>query len=151
MVRGERPWRRSLRDRASRPGNRVMATPGHILIVDDDPDFVAVYKETFTAQGLLVSVAHSTAEATRMLEEGGATLDVVLLDQKLQGPGGPDSGLEMISRVAQLAPFAKAIVVTGYASPDAIERAFQIGAYDYLVKNGAFEALLRAKMRNAIE
>jgi len=68
----------------------------------------------------------------------------VLLDQKLQGPGGPDSGLDLIVDVGRLAPFAKTIVVTGYATPPAIERAFRSGVYDHLMKNGAFEALLRA-------
>ncbi|HMG24155.1 MAG TPA: response regulator [Kofleriaceae bacterium] len=128
-----------------------MTTTGHILIVDDDRDFVTVYDEIFKGQGLVVTAAHSASEATHALESQGAGIDVVLLDQKLQGHGGPDSGLDLIARVRQLAPFAKAIIVTGYASPDAIERAFRFGVYDYLVKNGAFEALLRAKVSNAIE
>jgi hypothetical protein len=42
-------------------------------------------------------------------------------------------------------------MVTGYSSPQAIEAAFAAGVYDYLVKNGAFEALLKAKVRNAVE
>jgi ActR/RegA family two-component response regulator len=128
-----------------------MTSPGHILIIDDDRDFVAVYDEMFKGQGLVVTAAYSAAEATHVLETAGSGVDVVLLDQKLHGHGGPDSGLEMISRVEQLAPFAKTIVVTGYASPDAVERAFRLGVYDYLVKNGAFEALIRAKVRNAVE
>jgi ActR/RegA family two-component response regulator len=128
-----------------------MTPAGHILIVDDDRDFVAVYDEIFRSQGLVVTAAHSPAEATHVLETRGAELDVVLLDQKLQGSGGPDSGLDLIARVRQLAPFAKPIVVTGYASAAAIERAFEFGVYDYLVKNGAFEALLRAKVRNAVD
>jgi ActR/RegA family two-component response regulator len=103
------------------------------------------------AQGLAVTVAATVEAATEILEKVGSDLDVVLIDQKLQGPGGPDSGLDLITRAGQLAPFAKAIVVTGYAAPEAIERAFRGGVYDYLVKNGAFDALLRAKMRNAIE
>jgi CheY-like chemotaxis protein len=86
-----------------------------------------------------------------VLTARGGELDVALLDQKLQGPGGPDAGLELVSQVGRLAPFAKAIVVTGYATPGAIEAAFRSGVYDYLVKNGAFEALLRAKVRNAVE
>lgn len=128
-----------------------MTSPGQILIVDDDPDFVAIYREMFEKQGLQVTVAHSAEEGTRALEQLGSELDVVLLDQKLQGRGGPDSGLDLISRAENLAPFAKTIVVTGYATPDAIERAFELGVYDYLVKNGAFAALLRAKVRNAVE
>src|SRR5262249_34129433 len=105
----------------------------------------------FENEGLHVMTAPSTGDAIAALEAHGAELDVVLLDQKLQGPGGLDTGLDLIEQVARLAPFAKPIVVTGYATPAAIERAFELGVYDYLVKNGAFEALLRAKVRNAIE
>jgi ActR/RegA family two-component response regulator len=128
-----------------------MTRPGRILIVDDDLEFVAIYRELLVGQGLAVDVAHSADEAVVHLEGSGSELDVILLDQKLHGPGGPNSGLELISQAAQLAPFAKVLLVTGYASPDAVDRAFHAGAYDYLVKNGAFEALLRAKVRNAIE
>lgn len=128
-----------------------MTNPGCILIIDDDPDFVAIYRDMFEKQGLRVTAAHTTDEGTRLLEGLGKELDVVLLDQKLQGPGGPDSGLDLIARAENLAPFAKTIVVTGYATADAIERAFQLGVYDYLVKNGAFSALIRAKVRNAVE
>jgi ActR/RegA family two-component response regulator len=128
-----------------------MTGPGHILIVDDDAPFVRIYREIFEQDGLQVTTAQSATEAIAALETAGAELDVVLLDQKLQGPGGPDSGLELLGQVGRLAPFAKAIVVTGYATPAAIEAAFRSGVYDYLVKNGAFEALLRAKVRNAVE
>jgi ActR/RegA family two-component response regulator len=128
-----------------------MTGPGHILIVDDDPAFIRIYREIFEDEGLRVTPARSATEATAILETTDADLDVVLFDQKLQGPGGPDSGLELIVHVGRLAPFAKTIVVTGYATPPAIEAAFRAGVYDYLVKNGAFEALLRAKVRNAIE
>lgn len=124
---------------------------GRALVVDDDPDFVAIYRDMFEKQGLQVTVAHTADDGTRALEDLGPELDVVLLDQKLQGRGGPDTGLDLITRAETLAPFAKTIVVTGYATADAIERAFQLGVYDYLVKNGAFTALLRAKVRNAVE
>lgn len=128
-----------------------MTVPGHLLIVDDDVAFVRIYREIFEREGLVVTAAHTTAQAVSALDGSGPEFDVVLLDQKLQGPGGADTGLDLIEQVARLAPFAKAIVVTGYATPSAIERAFELGVYDYLVKNGAFEALLRAKVRNAIE
>lgn len=128
-----------------------MTNPGRILIVDDDEDFVAVYRDLLEGQGLAIDAAHSAEEATNLLKARGDEFDVLLLDQKLHGPGGPNSGLELISFAAKVVPFAKVILVTGYAAPDAIERAFQAGAYDYLVKNGAFEALLRAKVRNGVE
>ena len=128
-----------------------MTSPGRLLIVDDDVDFVALYREILEGQGVAVEVAHTGDEAVRRLEASGTEFDVVLLDQKLHGRGGPDSGLDLITRVGRLAPFAKTVLVTGYAPPEAIERALRLGIYDYLVKNGAFEALLRAKVRNALE
>lgn len=128
-----------------------MTSPGHILIIDDDPAFVTTYRQIFEKQGLLVAAAHTAEDAIEKLEALGSQLDVILLDQKLQGRGGPDSGLDLISRAESLAPFAKTIVVTGYATDETIERAFQLGIYDYLEKKGAFTALLRAKVRNAIE
>lgn len=126
-------------------------TTGQILIVDDDAAFVELYRELLEADGHRVLVASTAEAATKTLETRGDEVDVVLIDQKLQGPGGPDVGLALLSRVRQLTPFAKSIIVTGYSSPEAITRAFAEGVYDYLVKNGAFEALLKAKVRNAVE
>ncbi len=122
-----------------------------LLIVDDDAAFTAMYRELLEADGHVAQVASTAEQARQACKDAGPALDVILLDQKLQGPGGSDSGLELISVAKELAPLAKLIVVTGYASADAIERAFRLGVYDYLVKNGAFEALLRAKVRNAAE
>ena len=126
-------------------------TTGQILIVDDDAAFVELYRELLEADGHLVLVANTAEAATKILETRGDEVDLVLIDQKLQGPGGPDVGLALLARVRQLTPFAKSIIVTGYSSPEAITRAFAEGVYDYLVKNGAFEALLKAKARNAVE
>ncbi len=128
-----------------------MTEPGQILIVDDDNDFAELYREILTKLGTQVLVANSVEDGRSALKSHGMDLDVVLLDQKLQGPGGPDSGLELISEAGHSAPFAKIIVVTGYSTPDVIDRAFRLGVYDYLVKNGAFESLLKAKVRNAVE
>src|SRR5262249_15121516 len=109
------------------------------------------YREMLETEGLRVLSAASPEAATAVLDAQGSNLDIVLLDQKLHGPGGRDSGLDLLGRVRALAPFAKTIIVTAYASPLAIELAFQRGVYDYLVKNGAFESLLKAKVRNAAE
>jgi len=42
-------------------------------------------------------------------------------------------------------------LVTAYASKEAVERAFREGAYDYLEKTAILEAMLRVKVRNAME
>lgn len=42
-------------------------------------------------------------------------------------------------------------MVTGYASPTAIEQAFAAGAYDYVEKTPSFETLLRVKIEHVME
>ena len=128
-----------------------MTSPGHLLLVDDDASFVEITVEILQQQGYVVTTATSAQDALARLAADGAAFDVVLLDQRLRGSGGGDGGLELIPRVAELAPFSKTIMITGYAAPEAVERAFILGAYDYLEKGNIFEALLKAKVRNAVE
>lgn len=126
-----------------------MNAAGRILIVDDDPDFVTSYKEFLSAQGYVVDVASSDQEARERFEELGWGL--IIIDQKLRGPAGPDEGLDLAVVAMRRAPEAKVIIATAYAEPASIARAFDLGVYDYLQKDQFFEALLRAKVRNAME
>jgi CheY-like chemotaxis protein len=127
-----------------------MSSPARILIIDDDPAFLAAYRSLLGSEGYRVETASDRLAALGRLDE--ENWDVVLIDQKLHGPGGPDTGLELVHEIQVRSPEAKTIVVTGFASPDAITRAFESGIYDYLDKEGRqFPALLRAKVRNAAE
>lgn len=126
-----------------------MNDSGRILIIDDDKAFLETYEDLLSDWGYLVERATTRTKALERLDEPGWS--VVLVDQKLNGPGGPDDGLDLIAEVGIRAPGAKAILVTAYASKDAVARAFRDGAYDYLVKDDVLEALLRVKVRNAME
>lgn len=126
-----------------------MTTAGRILIVDDDPDFVEAYRELLGRDGYVVeSVATETAALARFAEPDWG---VIILDQKLRGPGGPDGGLDLAAAAVRKAPEAKVIIATGYAEASSIKRAFTLGVYDYLEKNALFEHFLRVKVRNAME
>ncbi len=122
---------------------------GRILIIDDDAAFLDTYEDLLSAEGYVVERAMNRTKAFERLDEPGWS--VVIVDQKLNGPGGPDDGLDLLAEVAIRAPAAKTILATAYASPNAIERAFKDGAYDYLEKTSTFPALLRVKVRNAME
>lgn len=126
-----------------------MSSYGRILIIDDDPAFIETYKDLLAAEGYTVETATSHATALRRLDEPGWS--VILVDQKLQGSGGPDTGLDLITESRSRAPGAKVLLVTAYASKEAVERAFREGAYDYLEKTPVFEAMLHVKVRNAME
>jgi len=126
-----------------------MKPTGKILIIDDDPSFLKLYREQLGAEGYLVETATDGTAALAKLDQPG--WDAVLIDQKLQGPAGPDSGLDLVAEVTRRAPGAKAILVTAYATTGAITRAFREGVYDYLQKDEFFGVLLLAKLRNAVE
>ncbi|WP_224369875.1 response regulator [Hyalangium versicolor] len=126
-----------------------MTPSGRILIVDDEPAFLDTYLLILGTEGYAVEAAPDASTALSKLEEPG--WDLVLLDRKLQGHYGPDTGLDLIRDIQARAPGAKVILVTGVADSESVERAFSAGAYDYLEKNAYLEAILKAKVRNAME
>lgn len=118
-----------------------------ILIIEDDPLFVQMYLEIVKDEGYTAESAMTRAEALAKLEQGGWA--VVLLDQRLRGASGPDSGLDLLDEVSRRSPGTKTIVITAYAESRAVDRAFAAGAFDYLEKTDVLDALLRIKLRSA--
>jgi len=107
-----------------------MDAVGRILIVDDDVAFLKAYRLLLGQERDDIETATDQDAALGHLDRGG--WDVVLLDQKLRGAGGPDTGIDLVQEVLCRAPGARPIIVTAYASPDVVLRAFEAGAYDYL-------------------
>ncbi|MFS8064891.1 MAG: response regulator [Byssovorax sp.] len=122
---------------------------GKILIIDDEPSFLELYEEKLGHEGYVVDTAKTAHAALEKLDQPG--WDVVLLDQKLQGAKGPDSGLTLIPEIVMRAPRARIVLVTGYATARAITLAFEAGVHDYLQKDELFNALLVPKLRGAVE
>ena len=75
----------------------------------------------------------------------------MLLDQRLNGQLGGNTGIDLVAEIAQTG--AKVILVTAYADAEMAERALQDGAYDYLQKDNLklLRTLLRFKVRSAKE
>lgn len=126
-----------------------MSRRGRILAVDDEDAVLEIHREALEPLGWEVHTARTYVEAVGRLAEGD--WGVVLIDLKLRGASGPDEGLGLIHEIDKLCPGSKAIVVTGYASPESIERAFAAGVYDYVEKTPSFKTLLRFKVENAME
>jgi CheY-like chemotaxis protein len=126
-----------------------MSYTGRILAVDDDAPVLAIYRKVLEPLGWDLHTVDTYVDAVTRLAEGD--WGVVLIDLKLRGAGGPDEGLGLLPEIDRHCPGAKAIVVTGYASPESIEHAFKAGAYDYVEKTQSFATLLRVKVENAME
>lgn len=122
-----------------------------ILIVDDDPDVIVTYEEILGDHGYDVASARSREEALTALDQRGPW-DVVLLDEKLRGPGGPATATELLVEIASRAPEARTIVITGFATPQLIRSAIAAGAWDYLQKEAEYlSILLPVRVRHAVD
>lgn len=121
-----------------------------ILIIDDTLDFREAYRDMLGDLGYDVQTSASRAEALQRLEQERGW-DVILLDEKLSGPGGPSTAASMLQEISSLAPAACTIVITAYMAPKTMRAAIASGAWDYLQKDEFLEIILPLRVTHAIE
>ena len=90
----------------------------HILVVDDEPNVLVTYRLILQQQGYTVSAAITSEEARTTLQKGG--VDLLLCDLSLEKQ---QSGFDVIQFGRNLDPKLSAVLLTGYASVEANERA----------------------------
>lgn len=114
-------------DRTSKPASAYEPI-ARVLVVDDEPSVVDVFREFLAAQGYEITVAASGEEALKIIP----TLkpDIILTDINLPGL----SGLEVMRFAKGVDAEVAVIVVTGYASASSAIDALRQGAYDYVTK-----------------
>jgi CheY-like chemotaxis protein len=79
-----------------------------VLVVDDDPDLLAVAQDGLTSLGYDVRLADSGSAALEVLASHGP-IDLLMVDMTMAGM----SGLELIRRARETRPGLKALVMTG--------------------------------------
>lgn len=110
---------------------------GLILVVEDDPDLLALEEMILADAGYRVRTAsEGRAALARVAEEMPA---LVLLDMRMPGMNGWDFAKEFRVRYGRAAPI---VVVT--AAENARARAEEIGAEGWLAKPFELEDVLRA-------
>jgi DNA-binding NtrC family response regulator len=97
----------------------VNVSKPHILVVDDQPNVLVTYRLILQQQGYEVSAAISSEEARNTLQRG---VDLLLCDLSLEKQ---QSGFDVIHFGRTLDPKLQAVLLTGYASVEANERAEQ--------------------------
>lgn len=61
----------------------------HVLLVDDEEDFVEVTQLLLTMEGFAVTAALDSVDAVRQVEQGALAPDVVMLDHRMPVLTGP--------------------------------------------------------------
>jgi signal transduction histidine kinase/DNA-binding response OmpR family regulator len=102
--------------------------PARVLVVDDEPSVVDVFREFMSGQGYDLTVAASGEEAVELIPK--VRPDLILTDVNLPGV----SGLEVMRFAKQFDPETCVIVVTGYTTASTAIEALRQGAYDYVKK-----------------
>ena len=117
-----------------------------VLVVDDEPDVEALFRQQFRrdlrAQRFVMDFANSAAEAlSRIASTIEQSLILILSDINMPGM----TGLEMLPKVKQLRPEVPVIMITAYGDADTKRKALEGGAEGLLTKPIDF-ALLREEI-----
>jgi DNA-binding NtrC family response regulator len=102
--------------------------PIPILIVDDEPNFLALMTGVLGKRGFDVNVALNETEALKLMEK--EFFDFALLDIKL----GAANGLGLLKEMKKRQPRIRAIMVTAYPEDVTRAQAFEQGASAYMAK-----------------
>jgi DNA-binding response OmpR family regulator len=112
----------------------------NLLIVEDEPGTVEMYRIVFEVEGYRVRVAYTISSAINALEEEKP--DLVLLDVVMRD----SSGLDLCSHIREDPDLADipVIIVSNLGSEEHIKAGLEAGADDYLSKPVSQTELLEA-------
>ncbi len=113
-----------------RPSTRSLPEPdgrARILAVDDDPQTLRLVRDVLTTAGYTPILTADPGEALRLVETERPQL--VLLDLVFPGT----DGVELMQDILDIVE-VPVIFLTAYGRDQNIERAFDMGAADYMVK-----------------
>lgn len=114
-----------------------------VLVVDDESDLRELLEITLIGMGLDVDCAAELAQARRLLQAHRYAL--CLTDMRL--PDG--DGMELVSEIVREHAHTPVAMITAYGSTETAVSALKAGAFDFVTKPLALDAL-RALVRSAL-
>ena len=115
----------------------MFITPSHVLLVDDEEDFLEVLSLRLKEAGESVLTAGSGSRCLEMLDE--EEIDVVILDVKMPRM----DGIETLHEIKRRHPLVEVVMLTGHGTIDTAVKGMKLGAFDYLMKPADFDAFLQ--------
>ncbi|MCD6500106.1 MAG: response regulator [Deltaproteobacteria bacterium] len=117
-----------------------------ILVIDDNPDVLALTKRYFAEPIFEVTTAQNAAEGQAILADSKQHLDVVLLDLIL--PDGDP--IDIFTQIKAIKPGIPIVIMSGYHDDDRLSELMVIGAAKFLKKPFSRKDL-RATVRHILE
>lgn len=115
---------------AKRSEKETFSTP-RILLVDDDSIFRQEFVECF--EDFPIAQASNGTEAIQFLKTPNE-IDLVILDVRMAGM----NGIEVLSKIKQISPDVRVVILTGYGSKNVAVEALRNRADDYIEKEKPF-------------
>ena len=109
-----------------------------ILLIDDEQNILRTFRYCLEDAGHRVATATDALQAEQLVQRD--VYDLCFLDLRL----GESSGLDLLPKLHQYAPWMKVVIVTAHSSIDSALEAMRAGAADYLVKPCSPEQLRMA-------
>jgi two-component system, NtrC family, response regulator AlgB len=109
-----------------------------ILLIDDEQNILRTFRYCLEDAGHRVATATDAQQAEQLVQRD--VYDLCFLDLRL----GDSSGLDLLPKLHQYAPWMKVVIVTAHSSIDSALDAMRAGAADYLVKPCSPEQLRMA-------
>ena len=100
----------------------------HVLLVDDEREFVETLAMRLETRGFRVAVAETGEMAVEKVQE--ESFDAILLDLAMPGMDGIDT----LKRLRELNPDSQVVLLTGRATVKTATEAMRLGALDLLEK-----------------
>lgn len=116
----------------------------HILLVDDQPDLLAVNSRLLSGVGYQVDTVLSGQDAVDFVKQND--VDLIVLDMVMPGMDGE----ETLREILKLRPDQKVIILSAFAERDKVAAVKKLGVYGYLEKPFVLQTMLLT-LRNALD
>ncbi len=100
----------------------------HLLLVDDEADFLQATAQALSRRGFVVTAAESGERALALLSTD--SFDIVVLDLKMNGL----SGLQTLERLRGSHPDLPVLILTGHGGVNEAYEGIQLGIVDFVQK-----------------
>ena len=118
----------------------------HVLIVDDDPIVAESCRRILTAEGIHPIVAGDAEKAVAILASG-TPVDLMITDIKMP----KQDGFHLVARAKQVNGGIPVLIITGYLTPETVQRGRQSGGDGFLAKPFTPSELVTAVYRTSLK
>jgi DNA-binding NtrC family response regulator len=114
----------------------------HVLLVDDEEQFLATGKVLLEKRGIDVSTCANGSDALQVVNQH--PIDVVVLDIKMPGI----NGLDVLASIKRNHPEVEVILLSGHATFESAAKGLKLGAFDFITKPSRISEII-AKVEQA--